>query len=93
MSDKSVILGAQAELVSLQAENAEEVLEHLIKVQSILDLVVNSLEDKNEDNKLDIASELNSLVAAYDQLVCAQDDVKTVAAALNELVAEDNKNA
>lgn len=93
MSDKAVILGDQAQLIAIQAENAEEVLNHLIKVQSIIDVVSNSLESKNSDNKLDIASELNSLVAAYDQLECAQADISQLAAALHELIEEDNKNA
>ncbi len=93
MSDKKVILEDQAELTGVQASVMEEIHNHLVKAQSLIDVITSAIEAKNTDNKLGLASELNSMVAVYDELECALNDSEEVLDALNETVAVDEKNA
>lgn len=93
MSDKKVILDDQAELTGIQVSEMEEIHNHLVKAQSLIDVITSAIEAKNADNKLGLASELNSMVAVYDELECALNDSEEVLDALNETVAVDEKNA
>lgn len=93
MSDKKVILEDQAELATVQVSTMEEIHNHLVKAQSLIDVITSAIEAKNEDNTLGLASELNSMVAVYDELECALNDSEEVLDALNETVAADKKNA
>ena len=93
MSTKDVVLGAQAALTTDQIATVEEIKEHLIKAQSVIDLVTNSIETKNKDNVLDLGSELNSMIVAYDELSHAIGDVTSVLDALEEGQTADEKNA
>ncbi len=93
MSTKDVVLGAQAALTTDQIATVEEIKEHLIKAQSVIDLVTNSIEAKNKDNVLDLGSELNSMIVAYDELSHAIGDVTSVLDALEEGQTADEKNA
>lgn len=82
--NKDIVLETQSELTRPAVDLAEEIYNHLIKAQSVLDLVSNSIEEKNADNKLDLASELNSTVAVYDELEHALGDSESVLKALKE---------
>lgn len=93
MSDNKVILDDQAELTGIQVSEMEEIHNHLVKAQSLIDVITSAIEAKNADNKLGLASELNSMVAVYDELECALNDSEEVLDALNETVAVDEKNA
>jgi allophanate hydrolase subunit 1 len=93
MSEKSVILENQAKLTQVQIAKVEEIQEHLVKALSLVDVITNSIEAKNKDNVLDLASELNSMVAVYDELQHGADDAAEVLSALKETVADDTKNA
>ena len=93
MSDKVIDLTSQAALTEDQIAIIEEVRDHLIKVQSIIDVVSNSIEGKNKDNVLDLASELNTLVSGYDQLEHAIEDTESSLDAAKETELVDNKNA
>lgn len=90
---KDIVLETQSELTTSQIDVLKEINDHLIKAESVIDLVTNSIEAKNVDNKLDLASELNSLVAAYDELEHALDDAQSVFDALKEDKKVDEKNA
>lgn len=91
--NKDIVLETQSELTRPAVDLAEEIYNLLIKAQSVLDLVSNSIEEKNADNKLDLASELNSLVAVYDELEHALGDSESVLKALKEDEKVDEKNA
>lgn len=91
--NKDIVLETQSELTRPAVDLAEEIYNHMIKAQSVLDLVSNSIEEKNADNKLDLASELNSLVAVYDELEHALGDSESVLKALKEDEKVDEKNA
>ncbi len=93
MSTKEVVLGTQATLTTDQIALVEEIKEHLIKAQSVIDLATNSIEAKNKDNALDLGSELNSMIIAYDELSHAIGDVTSVLDALEEGQSVDEKNA
>ncbi len=93
MSTKEVVLGTQATLTTDQIALVEEIKEHLIKAQSVIDLATNSIEAKNENNALDLGSELNSMIIAYDELSHAIGDVTSVLDALEEGQSVDEKNA
>ena len=90
---KEVILMSQAELTEGPVAAVEEIREHLIKAESVIDLISSSIEAKNADNKLDLASELNSMVAVYDELEHAINDAEDVLKALKEDEKVDEKNA
>lgn len=90
MSSKDVILENQAELTGIQIDKAEEIQEHLLKVQSLIDVISNSIEAKNKDNTLDLASELNSMIAVYDEVTHALGDIDEVLAALKGIKTEDS---
>ncbi|MCF0258502.1 MAG: hypothetical protein HUJ54_01455 [Erysipelotrichaceae bacterium] len=92
MSKKDVILENQKKLTEVQLVNAKEVQDHLIKAQSMLQLISSSIEAKNADNKLEISDELNSLVAVYDQLDHANDDIEEVIKALEGISCMDEKD-
>lgn len=93
MSNKDVVLSAQAELTTDQIDTVEEIKEHLIKSQSVIDLVTNSIEAKNKDNALDLGSELNSMIIAYDEVTHAIGDINSILDALKEDQQADQKNA
>lgn len=93
MSSKDVILTSQAELTGVQIDKVQEIQEHLMKAQSVIDVISNSIEAKNKDNTLDLASELNSMIAVYDEITHALGDTDEVLAALKETKAEDQKNS
>ena len=93
MSNKEIDLTSQAALTEDQIAIIEEIRDHLVKVQSIIDVVSNSIESKNKDDVLDLASELNTLVSAYDQLEHAIGDTETILDAAKETEALDIKNA
>ncbi|UNT96439.1 hypothetical protein [Allobaculum mucilyticum] len=84
---------SQAELTEGPVAAVEEIREHLIKAESVIDLISSSIEAKNADNKLDLASELNSMVAVYDELEHAINDAEDVLKALKEDEKVDEKNA
>lgn len=90
---KEVVLMSQAELTERPVAAVEEIREHLIKAESVIDLISSSIEAKNADNKLDLASELNSMVAVYDELEHAINDAEDVLKALKEDEKVDEKNA
>lgn len=89
MSKKDIILEDQGKLTDVQIDKAEEIQDHLTKAESLIDVISNSIEAKNADNKLDLASELNSLVAVYDNLECAAADMEELVAALKGIECED----
>lgn len=91
MSEK-VELDAQKDLVEEQVENVEEIKAHIVKAQSVIELVVNSLEAKVDEDD-NIASELNSLVTVYDQLEHAFQDAEEVEDFLHQTEVVDEKNA
>lgn len=91
MSDK-VVLDNQEKLTGIQVDMIEEIQEHLVKVQSLVDVLANSIEAKNTDNKLDLASELNSLVLAYDELEYALQDTDEVLEALKGVESTDEEH-
>lgn len=93
MANKEVVLDTQSELTGVQVATVEEIRDHLIKAQSVIDVVANSIEGKNKDNTLDLASELNSLVSVYDELEHALGDTEDVLDALKEDETVDEKNA
>lgn len=93
MAHKDLILDAQSELTGVQVDTVEEIKTHLIKAQSMIDVIANSIEGKNKDNTLDLASELNSMVNVYDELDHAILDVEDVLKALKEDEVVDTKNA
>lgn len=93
MSQKDIVLNTQAVLTVDQIAAVEEIREHLIKAQSMIDVITNSLEGKNKDNVLDLASELNSMVSVYDQLEHALGDADSVLNALKEGQNVDERNA
>ena len=92
MSEKDVILANQQKLTEVQLVEAREVQDHLIKAQSMLSLISNSIEAKNADDKLEISDELNSMVAVYDQLDHAIDDMTDIIDALKCVVCLDKKD-
>ena len=92
MSDK-VVVDEQKALLDAQIESAEEIKEHVIKAMSVLDLVVASLEKKEEASKdLDIASELNSIVSVYDNLDTAFTNAAGIEKFLNDQETVDTVN-
>ncbi len=93
MSKKDIVLGTQSALTTDQVAAVEEIKEHLIKAQSLVDVISNSIEAKNKDNTLDLASELNSMVSVYDELDHALGDAESVLDALKEDQTVDEKNA
>lgn len=93
MSKNDIVLNTQAELTIDQIDVVEEIKEHLIKSQSMIDVITNSIEGKNKDNVLDLASELNSMVSVYDQLEHALQDAESILNALKEDKVVDAKNA
>lgn len=93
MSKKDIVLDTQAALTTDQVSALEEIREHLIKASSMIDVISNSIEGKNKDNTLDLASELNSLVGVYDELNHALGDADSVLDALKEDEVVDEKNA
>lgn len=93
MSDEKVMLTSQDELTDIQSSVMDEIHNHLVKAQSMIDVITSAIEAKNADNKLGLASELNSLVAVYDELECALNDSEEVLDALDETEAVDEKNA
>lgn len=93
MSRKDIVLNTEAELNVNQIAAVEEIREHLIKAQSMIDVITNSIEGKNKDNTLDLASELNSMVSVYDQLEHALGDADSVLKALQEDQNVDERNA
>ncbi|WP_323091231.1 hypothetical protein [Allobaculum sp. JKK-2023] len=92
MAKKGIVLEAQSELTTDQISTVEEIKEHLIKAQSLVDVIANSIEGKNKDNTLDLASELNSMVSVYDELDHAIEDAESVLDALKEDKKVDEKN-
>lgn len=93
MSKKDIVLDAQSALTTDQVSAVEEIKEHLIKAQSLVDVISTSIEAKNKDNALDLASELNSMVSVYDELDHALGDAQSVLDALKEDQTVDEKNA
>ncbi|MEY8309571.1 hypothetical protein AAK899_08630 [Erysipelotrichaceae bacterium 51-3] len=92
MAKKGIVLEAQSELTTDQISTVEEIKEHLIKAQSLVDVIANSIEGKNKDNTLDLASELNSMVSVYDELDHAIEDAESVLDALKEDKKVDEKD-
>lgn len=92
MSDKKVVLEDQAKLTQIQIDTVEEIQDHLVKAQSLIDVIANSIEAKNKDNTLDLASELNSMASVYDDLNCAINDTDEVLEALKGIVCVDDKD-
>lgn len=92
MSKKDLILSDQGKLNELQIAKAEELQEHITKAQSLIDVICNSIESKNSDNKLDLASELNSMVAVFDNLECAAGDIDELINALKGIEATDEEH-
>jgi hypothetical protein len=92
MSER-VELDAQKSLIEVQIDSVQEIKAHIVKAQSVLELVTNSLEAKVKDTNCDIASELNSLVTVYDQLEHALQDADDVEKFLAEAEIVDEKNA
>ncbi len=92
MAKKGIVLEAQSELTTDQIDLVEEIKEHLIKAQSMVDVIANSIESKNKDNTLDLASELNSMITVYDELHHAIGDADSVLDALKEDQKVDAKN-
>lgn len=92
MAKKGIVLETQSELTTDQIGTVEEIKEHLIKAQSLVDVIANSIEGKNKDNTLDLASELNSMVSVYDELDHAIEDAESVLDALKEDQKVDEKN-
>ncbi len=92
MAKKGIVLETQSELTTDQISTVEEIKEHLIKAQSLVDVIANSIEGKNKDNTLDLASELNSMVSVYDELDHAIEDAESVLDALKEDQKVDEKN-
>jgi len=80
-------------LIEVQIDSVQEIKAHIVKAQSVLELVTNSLEAKVKDTNCDIASELNSLVTVYDQLEHALQDADDVEKFLAEAEIVDEKNA
>lgn len=93
MSD-TVVVNEQKALLKSEIESAEEIKEHVIKAMSVLDLVVASLEKKEEASKdLDIASELNAIVSVYDNLDVAFTTAASIQNFLTEQQDIDKENA
>lgn len=92
MSEK-VELTQQMNLIEIQVAKMEEIKAHIVKSQSVLELINNSLESKVKANNPDIASELNSLVTVYDQLEHAFEDAEEVEEFLKQTEVVDEKNA
>ena len=92
MAKKGIVLETQSELTTDQISTVEEIKEHLIKAQSLVDVIANSIEGKNKDNTLDLASELNSMVSVYDELDHAIEDAESVLDSLKEDQKVDEKN-
>lgn len=92
MSEK-IELDVQKNLIEVQVAKMEEIKAHIVKSQSVLELVNNSLEQKAGKEGCDIASELNSLVTVYDQLEHAFEDAEEVEAFLKQTEVVDEKNA
>lgn len=92
MAEKTELL-TQKELVENQAETMEEIKAHIVKAQSDLELVTNSLETKAKEGTDDISSELNSLSTVYDQLEHAFLDAEQVEDFLKEAEVVDERNA
>jgi hypothetical protein len=92
MSER-VELDAQKSLIEVQIDSVQEIKAHIIKAQSVLELVNNSLEAKAKEANCDIAGELNSLVTVYDQLEHALQDAEEVEKFLAQTEIVDEKNA
>ena len=92
MSEKDVVLENQGKLTELQLDQAEEIEEHLVKAQSLIDVISNSIEAKNAENTLDLASELNSMVSVYDELEHAIGDIDEIIDALKGILNIDEKD-
>lgn len=92
MSEK-VELTEQEKLIETQVAAAQEIKAHIIKAESVLELVTDSLENKIKTQNYDIANELNSLVTVYDQLDHAFGDAETIEEFLKQAQVVDEKNA
>lgn len=93
MSDK-IVVDEQKTLLEGQIDSVEEIKEHVIKAMSVLDLVVASLEKKEEENKdIEIASELNAIVSVYDNLDVAFTEAASVGKFLADQEDVDKANA
>lgn len=92
MSEKDVVLENQDKLTEIQLDQAEEIEEHLVKAQSLIDVISNSIEAKNKDNVLDLASELNSMVSVYDESEHALGDIDEIIDAFKGILKIDEKD-
>lgn len=90
---EQIELQSQKDLMETQVATIEEMKAHIVKAQSVLELVTNSLEKKAEEGTDDISSELNSLSTVYDQLEQAFQDAEGVEDFLKEAEVVDEKNA
>lgn len=86
-------LTAQQEMMEIPAEKMAEIKDHIVKSQSVLELVADSLEEKLQPEGSDITTELNALTTIYDQLDHAYQDAEDVEAFLKQTEAVDKKNA